>query len=178
MSSSGPFGLWMGMTADDFSLPLEEVSSCKFWAPEVPKPHSAFSRYAVLITPSHGLSWIKAVGLDISTSSYGIELQSAFENMKTKLTKGYGKSKTVDVLMYESIWNEPRDWMQGLLNKERVLMTEWSKDTGASLANSLTSVALVVDVVDTSTGYIAIEYSFENFADAEAEIAAMEDDAL
>lgn len=68
--------------------------------------------------------------------------------------------------------------MQGLLNNERFLMAEWSKDTGATLANSLASVALVVGVNDTSTGYIAIEYSFENFADAEAEIAAMEDDAL
>jgi hypothetical protein len=178
MSSSGPFGLWMGMTANDFSLPLEEVSSCKFWAPEVPKPHSAFSRYVVVITPARGLSWIKAVGRDISTSGYGIEVQSAFEGMEAKLANAYGKSKKIDLLMHDSIWNEPRDWMQGLLNNERFLMAEWSKDTGATLANSLASVALVVGVNDTSTGYIAIEYSFENFADAEAEIAAMEDDAL
>jgi hypothetical protein len=178
MSSSGPFGLWMGMTADDFSLPLEEVSLCKFWAPEVPKPHSAFSRYLVLITPSFGLSWIKAVGPDISTSTYGIELRSAFDSMETKLTKTYGKSEISDFLIHDSVWSEPREWMQGLLNLERVLMAEWSRDTGATLAHSLASVALVVGATDTSTAYIAIEYSFENAADGEAEMAAMEDDAL
>lgn len=168
----------MGMTAHDFALPLEGISSCKFWAPAVPKPHSAFSRYVLQITPQHGLSWVKAIGNDISTCSYGIELQSAFESMEKKLTHNYGPANQLDFLMHDSIWNEPRDWMQALLNKERVLMSEWSKETGATLTNSLASVALVVGVSDTSTGYIAIEYSFENISAAETEMAAMEDDAL
>lgn len=109
MSSSGPFGLWMGMTANDFSPPLGERSSCKYWAPEVPKPHSAFSHYLFVITPTRGLSYIKAVGRDISTSGYGIEVQSAFEGIEAKLANAYGKSKKIDLLMHDSIWNEPRD---------------------------------------------------------------------
>lgn len=178
MSRKGPFGLWMGMFISDFDAPLEEIAPCKFMVPVVPKPHSAFERYVCQISPQSGLSWIKAIGKTIATSSYGVELKSAFDAMEQKLAATYGRQKKFDFLMHESIWNEPRDWMQAILNKERVLISEWNKDTGASLADSLTSVALVLGVFDTSSGYIAIEYSFENAAQAEAEIAAMEDDAL
>ncbi len=57
-------------------------------------------------------------------------------------------------------------------------MSQWSKETEASLVDSLSSVALVMGAYDTSTGYFAIEYSFENCVQADAEIAALEDDAL
>lgn len=178
MSRKGPFGLWMGMTENDFSEPLEEIGLCKFLIPVVPTPHSAFEKYVCQITPKLGLSWIKAIGKTIETSSYGIELKSAFENMEQKLNKTYGKRERLDFLMHDSIWNEPRDWMQALANKERVLMSSWNKDSGATLADSLTSIALVTGVYDTSSGYIAIEYSFENGHKADEEIAALEDDAL
>ena len=57
-------------------------------------------------------------------------------------------------------------------------MSQWSKETEASLVDSLSSVALVMGAYDTSTGYFAIEYSFENCVQADEEIAALEDDAL
>ncbi len=68
--------------------------------------------------------------------------------------------------------------MQSLLNRERILMTEWSSAHSSSLPETLGSVALVTGVVDTGNGYIAIEYSFENAEVADAEIAAAEDEAL
>ena len=178
MSKQGPFGLWMGMTVGDFETPPNEVAPCKFQAPSVPKPHSAFERYICQITPNLGLSWIKALGKDVATSGYGIELKSAFEAMEQKLVTAYGKQKRMDFLMHDSIWNEPRDWMQAMISRERVLACEWSTATGATLENSLASIALVVGAYDTSSGYIAIEYSFENATAADAEIAALEDDAL
>lgn len=178
MSRKGPFGLWMGMSIDDFEGPLDEIAPCKYKVQDVPKPHSAIERYICEIAPRSGLSWLKAIGKTIESSCYGIEIKAAFDVMEQKLGAAYGRQKKHDFLMHESIWNEPRDWMQSILNKERILMSEWSKETGASLNDSLSSVALVLGALDTSSGYIAIEYSFENCAQAEAEIAAMEDDAL
>lgn len=54
MNKTGPFGLWMGMQNTDFAAQLEEVSSCKFIAQAVPKPHSAFESYIVEISPRSG----------------------------------------------------------------------------------------------------------------------------
>jgi len=68
--------------------------------------------------------------------------------------------------------------MQSLLNMERHLMTEWSSEHGISLPDSLASIVLIADANDTSSGCIAIEYSFENIGSAQAEIADAEDDAL
>lgn len=166
------------MNSGDFDQALTEIAPCKFQAPSVPKPHSAFESYVTQISPVAGLSWIKAIGKTIETSGYGVEIRTAFESMEHKLTAAYGKHKKHDFLMHDSIWNEPRDWMQAALSKERVLMSEWSKESGAALTDSLSSVALVMGIYDTSSGYIAIEYSFENIVKAEAEIAALEDDAL
>lgn len=178
MSRKGPFGLWMGMTADDFEGDLEEVAPCKYRTPIVPKPHSAFEFYVVQIPPRAGLAWIKAIGKTVDTSAYGLELKSAFEAMEAKLSATYGRHKKYDFLMQDSIWDEPRDWMAGLQNGERVLMAEWSNEHRSSLADALVSVALFANAVDTTLGYLAIEYTFENGAMADAEIAALEDDAL
>ena len=141
-------------------------------------PHSAFEGYILQIAPRAGLSWIKATSKKVETGSYGQQLKSAFDTMEQKLAATYGRQKKHDFLMHESIWSEPRDWMQSLLSKERVLLAEWSKETGASLTDSLSSVALVIDAYDTSSGFFAIEYYFENSVLADAEIAALEDDAL
>ena len=178
MSNRGPFGLWMGMTESDFDDPLEELSQCKFKACSVPESHSAFDLFIVQITPKNGLSWIKAVGKTVDSSAYGIELKSTFESMESKLASTYGKHKKHDFLMADSIWNEPRDWMQGIVSRERVLMAVWSRKDGSSLSNSLVSVGLFANVCDTSSGYIAIEYTFENGAKADVEIASLEDCAL
>lgn len=178
MTRKGPFGLWMGMTAEDFGAPLVEIAPCMFIVPTVPKPHSAFDQYVGQITPKLGLSWIKAIGKTIDTSGYGVELKSAFDSMEQKLATTYGMQKRNDFLMHDSIWSEPRDWMQAVLSKERILMSEWSRDTGAALTDSLMSVALIAGAYDASTGYITIEYSFEDSAKANMEVAAMEDDAL
>lgn len=178
MNRKGPFGLWMGMSTNDFALPPEALAQCKFKTSVVPKPHSAFETYVLQIAPTSGLSWVKAVGKNVTTSSYGVELKATFEAMEQKLVSAYGRQKRYDFLMHESIWNEPRDWMQSFLSKERVLMSEWSRETGANLTDSLSSIALVLAVMDTSSGYIAIEYTFENSAIADKEVAALEDDAL
>jgi hypothetical protein len=178
MSKKGPFGLWMGMSLGEFETAPIEVAPTKYRVTTVPKPHSAFESYVLQITPMNGLAWIKAIGHTIHTSAYGIELRTAFEVMEKKLSATYGKEKKTDILLHDSIWNEPRDWMQSILSRERFLMTEWSAANGSSLPETLSSVALITGAIDTENGYIAIEYSFENAEEAETEIAAAEDEAL
>jgi hypothetical protein len=168
----------MGMTPEDVNTEFEEVAPAKYKASSVPKPHSAFETYVLKMTPKHGLCWIKAIGPTIPTSVFGIELRSAFDSMEAKLTANYGKSERTDFLMSGSIWGDPQDWMQSFVSRERFLMTEWSPKHGSSLRDSLVSIALVVGVLDTTSGYIAVEYSFENLQAADAELAAAEDDVL
>lgn len=178
MKQNGPFGLRMNMKREEFSGDLREIGNGKYLTSDVPTPHSAFRSYALQIAPRTGLSWIKAIGAETATNIYGHELQTAFDSMKTKLSAAYGQCESLDFLLQGSIWNEPRDWMKSLLSGERLLMAQWSSEKGSHLNNALSSIALVVTANDTSTGWIAIEYSFENNLEAKSEIAALEDGAL
>ena len=98
--------------------------------------------------------------------------------MKEKLSKKYGESESFSFLMEGSIWNEPQDWMQGLLNEDRTLAARWKASSQKQLPNQLSCVFLVAEAADTSSGYVAVEYEFENHQIAREEIAALEDDAL
>jgi len=181
MSHKGPFGLWMGMTIDDLKAAQTnptEIAPGKFQIKNVPKPHSLFESYALQVAPVAGLSWIKAIGKTISTSVFGGELREAFNNLESRLEKTYGRFDRTDILLTDSIWNEPRDWMQAILNRERYLMTQWSLETGSNLPDSLNSVGLICSAIDNESGFVAIEYTFENEAAADAEINSIEDEAL
>lgn len=175
---AGPFGLDMGMTLKDIGGKPEKVANGKYKLTSVPKPHSAFESYIVQVAPKGGLCWIKAIGKDIQTSAYGIELKSAFNDMKGKLEKTYGKHNITDQLMPGSIWNEPNEFMMAMIKKERYLMAIWNADNGSTLGDNIKQIVLIASPSSRDTGYISIEYSFSNEEACEAELAAQEDGAL
>jgi len=175
---AGPFGLEKGMSLKDICGKPEKVGHGIYKLSSVPKPHSAFEAYIVKVAPKGGLCWIQAIGKDIATSSYGIDLKSAFSEMEEKLGATYGKHETMDFLMPGSIWNEPNDWMMGLIKRERFLAAIWKKSEGSSLPSDIEQIGLIASSISCDKGYIAIEYSFTNKEACEAEMAAQEDDAL
>lgn len=175
---AGPFGLDMGMTLKDMGGKAEKVANGKYKLTTVPKPHSAFEAYVVQLAPKGGLCWIKAIGKDIPTSAYGIELKSAFNDMKGKLEKVYGKHETTDLLMPGSIWDEPNDFMMAMIKKERFLMAIWDNEKGSTFTDNIKKVGLIALPAGRDKGYISVEYSFTNEKACEAELAAQEDGAL
>ena len=178
MAIAGPFGLNMGMTIKQIDTIAEQVAPSVYITSKVPKSHSAFENYGVKVGPKSGLCWIKAIGKDISTSSYGIDLNSEFEEMEQKLTKTYGKSEITDLLMPGSTWNEPNDFMMAMIKKERYLMAIWEPTKGSKLKGDLIQVGLIATASGLEKGYLSLEYSFSNKEACEKEIAALEDDAL
>lgn len=175
---NGPFGLSKGLRKEDLDIQLTEVRPCMYTAETLPKKHSAFQYYILQITPVQGLAWIKAVGNRISTNPYGGQIQNKFEEMKEKLINIYGRPENIDFLMPDSIWNEPRDWMNALNSQERYLAAKWECKQGIDLPSDLQSVFLCASAEDASTGSIDIEYAFKNLGASEKEIGMMEDDAL
>lgn len=178
VSKKGPFGLWVGMQAHDIGVALEEIAPYKFRTSSPPKPHSAFELYVLQITPKAGLSWIKAIGKTVATNGFGYELQTVFKDMEGKLCKSYGKNSRNELLLTGSIWNEPRDWMQGLQKRERFLSATWDEKSGSNMPDGLSSLYLGATALDTDSGFIGLEYSLENHSESDAEIAAAEDDVL
>ena len=176
---TGPFGLRMGMTLEEIGGDPKSLDRPGFYRlSEVPKPHFAFESYVVQVGPKNGLSWIKAIGKDISTGSSGAQLRSSFEDMRKRLEKTYRAHKTIDQLQYGSIWKDPGDWMMALIKKERLLSSVWSKEYRSYLPNNLKAIYLSAYASRSDRGYLAIEYSFINEDAVERELAAISDDAL
>lgn len=175
---AGPFGLSMGMTIKDIDSKAQKVAPNVYLTKEVPKPHSAFDEYVVKIGPKNGLCWIKAIGADISTSSYGIELKSAFDEMAGKLKKAYGKGEITGMLLPGSIWDAPNEFMMAMIKQERFLMAIWQKEKGSKLEDGLSEIGLIASASGRENGYLSLEYSFSNKEACNKEIDELEDDAL
>lgn len=175
---AGPFGLYMGMQLSDFKGTLKEIKPHVYKTSDVPQKHRAFDYYILRFGPQSGLYYIKAIGSDISTNSYGKEVLDAFNAMETKLKKIYGKNKRFDFLIHKSIWKEPRDWMPGLVRNERVLTALWDKEDDSTFQDDIKTVCLAARGASHSTGFIVVEYLFLNQDKCEAEIAETEDHAL
>lgn len=175
---AGPFGLEIGMRIDQIDKNAKALGDGKYSSKSAPKPHPAFETYVYQVGPSLGLCWIKAVGKDIPTGNYGVELKLAFSEMKLKLEQNYGKSALTDALMPKSIWHEPADFMMSLLQRERYLTATWDGESGASLPSDLRSVFLIAKASDRSTGYISVEYEFRNKDRCDREIDQKTDSVL
>lgn len=178
MNKKGPFGIYMGMPLSEIDSNAEQLLMGRYQLKNVPKPHSAFDYYVVKATTQHGISMIKAIGKNIKTNVYGHQLQSAFKEMEDKLFSIYGKHETIDTLLPGSIWNEPKEWMDAFTKQERYLMAAWSNDRGSQMSDSVKAIVLAVEVFNTDTGCICVEYCFSNDDLNDSAIQAQEDDAL
>ncbi len=160
---AGPFGLDMGMPYDVLSksMKLKQVKPFLYSTPSLPKGHSDFDDYRLLVTPKHGLCKVIAWSKSISTSVYGEGLSDKFEKIESAISQKYGQGKKFDFLRSGSIWNEQRDWMMGLRKNERTLAEFWT-DESSELPDNIHVIALKAHAAGTEAGLIELGYEFKN----------------
>jgi hypothetical protein len=169
-SLPAPFGVRMGTKKAELGKITKEIAKFKFELATVPKPHRQFESYVVQVTPKAGVCFVKAISVDISTSAYGSELRARFNEIREQVDGVYGKGTLLDYLPSDSIWNEPRDWMMGLLKKERALMTRWSGKDDLIMKYGIRDIFLAAGATSSDTGYVTLEYYFDNYDACEAEV--------
>ena len=176
---AGPLGLDMGMPYDSLnkSMKLKQVKPFLYSTPSLPKGHSDFDDYRLLITPKHGLCKVIAWSKAIQTSVYGEGLRDKFEKIESAISQKYGQGKKYDFLRSGSIWNEQRDWMMGLRKNERRLAEFWTSDT-TELPDNIHVIALKAHAAGTETGLIELVYQFKNSDECIDWIKAQENSSL
>jgi hypothetical protein len=176
---AGPFGLSMGMKPAEVGGKLEKTQSLGVYhTTEVPEPHSSFDLYTLRFGPKIGLCGIVASGKPVETSTYGAELRWTFDDLEDRLKVQYGKNKRLDYLRATSIWHEPRDFMSGLRQKDRVLWAMWKAKFGSMLRDNLGVVGIKAIALSRNKGVIQVSYEFENIKECTKELEATEDNAL
>lgn len=165
---AGPFGLNKGMTLEELKKHGNFTPAGQpfvYTSKTLTNGHPDFEVYTVVLTPEHGLCKIQAVGSNIDSSSYGSELESKFKDLTSAMAGKYGsQGRNFDFLRSGSIWNEPKDWMMGLLKKERTLTTFWSPPESQNLPDSLATIVVEAIALSGSKGYIKLGYDFDNIS--------------
>jgi hypothetical protein len=169
---TGPFGLHRGMTREQViqlvgkdaikpGIPgRTELDTLRLY--RVPKSHPAFEYYTLIFSPKDGLLKILAIGSNISTNVFGETLHTSFIELRDVISQTYGQPRgTIDSVQSGSIWNDPQDWMMGLLKKERTLAAAW--DTG--LPNNIHGVILETDALSREIGILTLVYEFDGWSE-------------
>ena len=172
-----PFGLRQGMSVEQLGA-AANVGGGMYKLTSVPMPHPDLEFYVAQVSPRSGLCYIKGVGRQVRTSTYGTELQSQFESMRSQISATYGPYRNVDMLLSDSIWSGPRNWMAALADRQRLLFAQWTKETRANLSPPLASVFLNANAKTNESGYVVVEYYFDNEPECQQEIDAASAAAL
>jgi hypothetical protein len=163
-SADGPFGLRMGMTVRQLralgTLKLEQPSVYSFASP--PKPHPKIESFLLVVTEAEGLCKLIATSKTFDTSVYGTELRDQFDSFQEALEAKYGTSEKVDRLEAGSIWDEGKDWMMALVQKERHLSAIWLAETQLSLPDHIRAISLEASALSRNRGWVSIAYEFWN----------------
>ena len=173
---TGPFGFEAEMSLEEVKRMVgeenvERVEKDNFRVKVIPRPHPLFKSYTLTVCLKRGIVGLEAISKPIHTSIYGIELKREFERIKKAVSGIYGEYDELDFLMSGSIWNEPQDYMMGLLRRERVLIATWPKDVDqkliekdiAPLKDNILSIMLAAIATDISKGGLGLSYKFEGW---------------
>ena len=174
---AGPLGTHKGMAKSSITG-LKEIAPSKYSSVNAPIKSSLFESY-VYQFGGDGLCYVKGIGPNITTNVYGSSLKSEYDRIKTAMVDKYGSTYTNgEFLLPGSIWDEADDFMMGLLQKDRFHSSIWDIEKGAVLPDNLDTIYVGVAALRRDTGYLAIEYYYDNYDECQASVTANQTDAL
>jgi len=171
---AAPFGLKMGMTIEEIAEQCEEEPSFvkdDIYLVKPIKKHPLFSYYAVYVNEKTGLYQIRAISDSMTCNAYGTEIQNAFNSVKDRISKTYGKPRIINKLSSDTLWKDDKYWFEALKGGARQLSAIWGEKT--ELEDGLLSVALDC-VADNSSfhwddAHLVLYYYFNNASSVEDE---------
>jgi len=168
---AGPFGSEMGMSLSEMRK-IGNIENTErpfiYRSKSMTNGYPDAEVYTFIITPKSGLCKISVATKNISTSSFGTELNSKFNEIKSALSEKYGNATNdYDFLKSGSIWKERNDWMMALLKKERILTSYW---TEKELIDNIKSISVEAVALKSDTGYISFGYEYNNLSECMIEL--------
>lgn len=156
-----PFGLTFGTSLAGMKKLIPGLTSTEskflYNSTSVPTPYPGFESYAFLISPTHGLCKVVAIGVTIVEDRYGTTTRSRFGELQDALTKKYGEPFVIDSLIAEPTLEGPEYWAMSLSDKARVFGAAWPKG-GGPLGYGLSGIELEAKGLSMSATYLTLSY--------------------
>lgn len=137
------------------------------------KKHPLFSYYAVYVNEKTGLYQIRAISDSMTCNDYGTEIQNAFNSVKDRIAKTYGKPRIINKVdaSLSDYMKQDKHWFYNLKNGAQQLSAIWGEKT--ELADNLISVALDCvadnDIYHYEDAHLVLYYYFTNSTSVEDE---------
>ena len=173
---AAPFGLKMGMTIEEIAEQCEEEPSFvkdDIYLIKPIKKHPLFSYYVVYVNEKTGLYQIRAISDSMTCNDYGTEIQNAFNSVKDRIAKTYGKPRIINKVdaSLSDYMKQDKYWFYNLKNGAQQLSAIWGEKT--ELADNLISVALDCvadnDIYHYEDAHLVLYYYFTNSTSVEDE---------
>ena len=162
----------MGMTIEEIAEQCEEEPSFvkdDIYLVKPIKKHPLFSYYAVYVSEKTGLYQIRAISDSVTCNKYGTEIQNAFNSVKDRIAKTYGKPRIINKVdsTISSFLQKDEYWFHTLKDGARQLSAIWGENT--ELTDNLISVALNCVADNYEDAHLVLYYYFTNSTSVEDE---------
>ena len=162
------FGLKRGMRIGQIrklgfsSITQPDITRRDIYIAQKPKkPRDVFAA-AFIVPPDIGLLRVRFIWY-IQTNMFGDTLKDKFNDLHNVLAKKYGKGIKDDSLRPGSIWEDPRYWMMGLLQRERKLA--WYSLLTDNNKYNLEGVYLETEASTQREARLSLTYDFKGCED-------------
>lgn len=171
---ASPFGLEKGMSLEEIEAVCNGNESVKVedevYLVKPLKSHPLFQYYAVYVNEKVGLYQIRAISDNITTNKYGTELQNAFNDLKDRIGKTYGRPKVINENRSDSYYQQDEYWFYTLHDGSRTLAAIWGENK--ELSDDLVSIVLECKSNGgfyEGPGILVLYYYFNNASGVEDE---------
>ncbi len=166
----GPFGLSMGIPLTELvgTMGFKGSEDPFFYEGNPPKPVDGLNSYFAIATKKQGVCKIGA-SIDVTVvNATGDQIKAEADKVAELLELKYGKyTKKHDYAGQEVYKRNPQFWMMAL--KEEAVVYGYFWNSTANLPNNIKSIGVTSNATSLSSGYISIQYEFNNFKDCQSE---------
>lgn len=176
---SNPFGLDLDKHPTKYGCSLIQNGKYRYHCGTVPKPHPELEAYVVKYARGVGICSVGAIGKTIRNDKYGFTTKERVDTIAKQLKRKYGvETKKYDRLFTGSIWDEPDDWMMGVLKQERFYGYVWSTEDGFKPVAEVAKIGVFATAVANDAGFVKLEFYFKRDPQCEAIIEKAGQDAF
>ena len=158
---AGPFGTEMGDRPEKFSGMIKYDDH--YETSEVPSPHSLLKSYSLEFTKSSELFAVSGITALYLNDITGVEVQTAYDQLKKDLISKYGKPVVQEALDSRSSLRSNDQFSLGIYKKERTHSSFWVDGITGKLPDDLYSIALmIVTPRGEKDPAVILRYSYKN----------------
>lgn len=174
--SAQAFGIEMGVSLSELEG-AEDIGNGNYVI-SVPRPHSEFESYVVVLSETTGVCMVRGIGKNHNNDRTGINVRTAFDTLEAALKKTYGAGEQTNWLQPRALWDGAHEWVMSIRQNERLFGTDWTVTDGAELPEEIKAITMQIRAVSSDTSYIVLQYRFSNFEECDREIKAQDASGL